>query len=157
MGGDLTAPPRGARNPPRFLLQAVKDPDSGNLDRIQMIKVWYSGGASHEKVFDAVWSGTRKPDPATGVVPPVGTTVDLRSATFSNRIGAAALTGEWVDPEFDPSAPAIYYARALEIPTPRWSTYLAVRNHLPLTTLAPATLQERAWSSPVFYTPPHGR
>ncbi len=156
MGGDLTPPPSAARKPPRFLLQAVKDPDSGNLDRIQMIKVWYAQGASHEKVFDAVWSGARRPAPATGVLPPVGNTVDLRSATFSNRIGAAALTGEWTDPEFNPSEPAIYYARALEIPTPRWSTYLAVRSHLPLTALAPATLQERAWSSPVFYTPPLG-
>ncbi len=154
MGGDLVAAP-GAKGSPRFLLQAVKDPDSGNLDRIQIVKVWYSGGTSHEKVFDAVWSGPRKPDPKTGVVPPVGDTVDLKTATYSNSIGAPILTGEWTDPTFDPGEPAIYYARAIEIPTPRWTTYLAVRSHLPLTRLAPPTLQERAWSSPVFYTPPH--
>ena len=153
MGGDLPSRLRGQRSPPRFLLQAVKDPDSGNLDRIQVVKVWYSGGAIHEHVFDAVWSGGRKPDSRTGALPPVGNTVDVRTATYTNSIGATVLEGEWSDPQFDPSAPAIYYARVLEIPTPRWSTYLAVRSRLPLTTLAPPTLQERAWTSPVFYTP----
>ena len=155
MGGDLTPAAGGSKGPPRFLLQAVKDPDSGNLDRIQIVKVWFAGGTSHEKVFDAVWSGPRKPDPTTGVVPPVGDTVNLKTATYTNSIGAPVLTGEWTDPTFNPAEPAIYYARAIEIPTPRWTTYLAVRSHLPLTRGAPATLQERAWSSPVFYTPPH--
>jgi hypothetical protein len=151
MGADL--PPRpSARARPRFLVWALKDPDAGNLDRIQIIKVWYSRGASHEKVFDVVASGGRVPD-EHGHLPPVGSTVDVRTATYTNSIGAAELVGEWSDPEFDPAAAAIYYARVLEIPTPRWTTYLAVRNHLPLSTAVPPTLQERAWTSPVFYGP----
>jgi hypothetical protein len=151
MGSDL--PPRpGAKAQPRFLVWALKDPDSGNLDRIQIIKVWYAHGASHEKVFDVVASGGRVPD-AQGYLPPVGNTVDVKTATYTNSIGTTQLLGEWSDPEFDPRANAIYYARVLEIPTPRWSTYLAVRNHLPLATAVPPALQERAWTSPVFYGP----
>jgi hypothetical protein len=151
MGSDL--PPRpSAKAQPRFLVWALKDPDSGNLDRIQIIKVWYAHGASHEKVFDVVASNARVAD-ANGYLPPVGNTVDVNTATYTNSIGATQLAGEWSDPGFDPAAAAIYYARVLEIPIPRWSTYLAVHNHLPLPTAVPATLQERAWTSPVFYGP----
>jgi hypothetical protein len=152
MGGDLSAAPDHT-NGPRFLLYALKDPDGANLDRIQIVKIWRRNGESHERVFDAVWSGDRRIDPATGKLPPVGDTVDLVTATYTNTIGAAQLSGEWLDPEFDPKAPAVYYARVIEIPTPRWPTYLAVRNKLPVPDNVPPTHQERAWTSPVFYTP----
>ena len=152
MGGDLRV--NGDRNKsPRFLVHALKDPDGANLDRIQIIKVWRHKGESHEKVIDVVWSGDRKVDPATGKVPPVGDTVDLNTASYSNTIGAVQLNGEWQDPDFDPASSAVYYARVIEIPTPRWPTYLAVRNHMPIPDNVPPTHQERAWTSPVFYTP----
>jgi hypothetical protein len=150
MGGDL---PPGFRGAPRILLNAVKDPDSANLDRIQVVKVWLANGHAQESVYDAVWSGDRRPASRTGRLPPVGNTVDLKTATYTDAIGATELKGEWTDPEFDPKVPAIYYARVLEAPTPRWTTYLAVKNHLPLPNSAPPTIQERAWTSPVFYQP----
>jgi hypothetical protein len=152
MGSDL--PPRPANaSSPRFLLHAIKDPDAANLDRIQIVKVWFDHGRSGERVFDVAWSGERAPDAKTGRVPAVGSTVDVKTATYRNSIGAAQLIGEWTDPEFDPSTPAVFYARVLEIPTPRWTTYLAVRNRLPLPDKVPAAIQERAWTSPVFYEP----
>ncbi len=151
MGGDLSAP--AGTGGPTFLLHAVKDPDSGNLDRIQIIKVTTRNGKSQEKIFDAVWSGDRKPDPKTGKVPAVGNTVDVKSATYSNSIGSVELVGEWTDPQFDPAANATYYARVLEIPTPRWSTYWAARLNLPPNPAVPAFVQQRAWTSPVWYSP----
>jgi hypothetical protein len=152
MGGDLPAKPTGARGP-GFIVQAAKDPTSGNLDRIQIIKVWLEGGDYREKVFDVVWSPERRRDPRTGRIPPVRNMVDLQTATYTNSVGAATLSGVWRDPEFAPRTPAVYYARALEIPTPRWTTLLAVRRHLPLPAEVPATIQERAISSPIWYTP----
>jgi len=151
MGGDLPSEPRG-HEAPQFVLQAVKDPDGANLDRIQVIKVWLDGTNYREKVFDVALSDGRKDD-GTGHAPAVGNTVDLATGTYSNKIGAATLTAVWKDPEFDPKKPAVYYARALEIPTPRWSTLLAIRNHIPVPEKAPATIQERAWSSPIWFTP----
>jgi hypothetical protein len=152
MGADI--PVAGARKQsPRFLVQALKDPDGANLDRIQIVKVWYQDGQSHERVYDIVWSGNRKPDARTGRLPEVGNTVRAESATYENSIGAAQLIGEWQDPQFDPKVPALYYARVLEIPTPRWPTYLAAENKLPLPKGVSASIQERAWSSPVFYQP----
>lgn len=136
---------------PVFILQAVKDPEAGNLDRIQVVKLWLEDGRAREKIFDAVWDDGRSPD-AAGKLPALPSTVDLDTASYTNTEGSPALLGLWTDPEFDPDQPAIYYARALEIETPRWSTYLAVRNGLPLSTDVPATIQERAWSSPVFYS-----
>jgi hypothetical protein len=153
MGGDLPAKPARAKAP-GFIVQAAKDPMNGNLDRIQIVKVWLDGGDYREKVFDVVWSPERKRDPRTGRVPPVRSTVDLKTATYANSVGSATLSGVWRDPEFDPRTPAVYYARALEIPTPRWSTILAVRQKLPLPAQVPATIQERAVSSPIWYTPP---
>ena len=153
MGADL---PNGETTPvksPRLLLQAVKDPDGGNLDRIQVIKLWYYEGVSHEQVYDAVWAGDRGIDSNTGHLPAIGNTVDRDTANYTNTLGATELIGEWMDPDFIPEAATIYYARVLEIPTPRWSTYLAVRNGLPLSKDVPPTIQERAWTSPVFYTP----
>lgn len=154
MGADLM--PTAGDAAPRFLLSALKDPDSGNLDRIQVIKVWLEDGQAQETVFDAVWAGEREPDRDTGMLPPVGNSVDVETATYTNDIGAARLIGEWTDPEFEPGQAALYYARVLEIPTPRWSTYLAARNNLPPSDAVPPTLQERAWTSPIFYTPPEG-
>lgn len=151
MGGDLPDQPAGKRVP-RFLVQALKDPDGANLDRIQIIKVWRKAGANREKVYDVVWSGARKRDAKTGKVPAVGNTVNVKNASYSNSIGAAQLSGEWVDPDFDPSVSAAYYARVIEIPTPRWTTYLAVKYNLPLTKARDPWLQERAWTSPIFYT-----
>jgi len=152
MGGDLPARPRAARAP-QFLVSAVKDPAAANLDRVQIVKLWLERGAYRERVYDVALSGGRRVNRATGQAPPVGDTVDLRTATYRNTIGATALQAQWTDPDFRPDVPAVYYARALEIPTPRWSTVLAVRSGLPVPADAPATLQERAWSSPIWYRP----
>ena len=153
MGSVLHAPGAASTARIRLLVQASKAPESANLDRIQIVKIWLEAGEAQEAVFDVAWSDGREIDAATGLLPPVGDTVDLSTATYSNAIGAAELYAEWTDPDFDAATPAIYYARVLEIPTPRWSTYLAVRNGLPLPETVPATLQERAWTSPIFYTP----
>jgi hypothetical protein len=149
MGGDL--PPHAGGNP-TFVVSAVKDPNSGNLDRIQIIKV-STKGVSKEQVFDVAWSGDRKPDPKTGKVPAVGNTVDVSTATYTNTIGSTELSAQWVDKAFDPKAHATYYARVLEIPTPRWSTYWAAKLHVPPNTEQPTTVQQRAWTSPIWYTP----
>ncbi|MGA0605257.1 DUF3604 domain-containing protein [Phenylobacterium sp. VNQ135] len=150
MGSDLPAKPAAARAP-RFILQAVKDPDGANLDRIQVVKVWLKpDGTYGEKVFDAALGGRAA---VNGHSPPVGSTVDLKTGAYRNTIGAPVLTAVWTDPEFDAGAPAVYYARALEIPTPRWSTLMAIRHKLPVPTGAPSTIQERAWSSPIWFTP----
>jgi len=148
MGSDMPA----GNGKPKFLIWALKDPNSGNLDRIQMIKVTTKNGKSTEKIFDVIWSGDRKKD-AKGKLPSVGNTVDLKTATFTNSIGSTELIGYWEDPEFDAQSYVTYYARVLEIPTPRWSTYLAVKHNLPLTKTVSPTIQERAWTSPVWYTP----
>ena len=152
MGGDLTKAPKGKA--PSFLIHAVKDELSGNLDRIQVIKGWVDAkGEQHEKVYDVVWSGNRKPD-AKGHLPAVGNTVDVKTATYTNTIGAAQLAAVWKDPDFDPQLRAFYYVRVLEIPTPRHSLYDAVALNIdPAVTKAPLTIQERAWSSPIWYTP----
>ena len=150
MGGDL--PPAKAKAP-TFVVWAVKDPTSGNLDRIQIVKGWSKSGQSFEKIFDVVWAGDRKPDKWTGIVPPIGSTVDVENATYTNTIGAVELKTVWTDPEFDPSLHAFYYARVLEIPTPRWTTIQAKKLGVAPPDVVPATLQERAWSSPIWYTP----
>jgi Protein of unknown function (DUF3604) len=150
MGADL--PVSSSGNKPRFLVQAVKDPNSGNLDRIQIIKVSTKNGKSTEKIYDVVWSGDRKKD-ANGKLAAVGNTVDIKTATYTNSIGSAELISYWEDTDFDPQAYVTYYARVLEIPTPRWTTYLAVKHNMPLSTTVPAFIQERAWTSPVWYTP----
>ncbi len=152
MGGDLPVKPGNAAVP-RFILQAVKDPDGANLDRIQVIKIWLEGNDYKEKIFDVALSGTRKDNPKTGRAPVVGNTVNLKTGTYRNTIGAAVLTTMWQDPEFDAAKPAVYYARVLEIPTPRWSTLLAIKNKLPIPKEAAATIQERAWTSPIWFTP----
>ncbi|HUO63058.1 MAG TPA: DUF3604 domain-containing protein, partial [Terriglobales bacterium] len=155
MGGEL---PVAKAKAPSFVVWAVKDPDSGNLDRIQIVKGWSKNGQSFEKIYDVAWSGTRKPDPASGKVPAVGNTVNLATATYKNTIGAVELKTVWTDPDFDPGLDAFYYARVLEIPTPRWSTIQAVKMGrvpptIPGPSIATATIQERAWTSPIWYTP----
>jgi hypothetical protein len=152
MGSDLPVRPRSALAP-TFILQAAKDPEGASLDRIQIIKIWLDGTGYQEKIFDLAVSGARKIDPRTHRAPPVGTTVDLTTGRYTNDLGASVLSVVWRDPEFDSSRAAVYYARVLEIPTPRWSTLLAIKNHLPLSPYVPATIQERAWSSPIWYTP----
>lgn len=151
MGGNLDSPP--GEKSPRILVMASKDALGANLDRIQIIKGWIDGeGKLQDRVFDVSWAGQRKPD-GSGKLPAIGNTVDLATATYRNTIGTAQLATVWEDPEFDPSRPALYYARVIEIPTPRWSTYDAVRAGLPLLDNVPATIQERAWTSPVWYRP----
>jgi hypothetical protein len=152
MGSDLPAHPEKAAAP-SFILQAMKDPDGANLDRIQIIKVWLEGTEYKEKIFDAIVSSGRKIDPKTYQAPAVGNTVDLKKGTYTNTIGAAMLTTIWRDPEFNPASAAVYYARVLEIPTPRWSTLLAVKNNLEISSYVAPSIQERAWSSPIWYTP----
>jgi hypothetical protein len=152
MGQDL---PKKAGKAPTFAVWAQKDPESGNLDRVQIVKVWANpnNGLPMEKVYDVVWSDNRKPDPETGKLPPVGNTVDVKKATYTNNIGDNELSAVWTDPDFNATNPAAYYVRVLEIPTPRWSTYDSVRYDLPIPEGVPVTLQERAWSSPIWYTP----
>jgi hypothetical protein len=150
MGGDL---PPAKGKAPTFVVWAVKDPTSGNLDRIQIVKGWSRSGQSFERVFDVVWAGDRKPDKWTGVVPPIGSTVDVENATYANSVGSVELATVWTDPEFDPSLHAFYYARVLEIPTPRWTTIQAKQLGIAPPDVVAATIQERAWTSPIWYTP----
>jgi Protein of unknown function (DUF3604) len=150
MGRDL---PAAKGKAPSFVVQAVKDPDDGNLDRVQIVKGWTKNGQTFEKIYDVAWSGNRKIDPATAKLPPVGSTVDIGNATYKNTIGAVELKTVWSDPEFDPTLQAVYYARVLQIPTLRWSTYDAKKlGVLPPSNVA-AVIQERAWTSPIWYTP----
>lgn len=151
MGGDLSAAPVGKA--PTFLVAAAKDPYSGNLDRIQIVKGWLdANGKTHEKVHDVTWSDERKPGP-DGKLPRVGNTVNVANATWSNSVGSPELIGVWQDPDFDPNVNAFYYARVIEIPTPRWTAYEALRFKLNLPDEVPMTTQERAYTSPIWYAP----
>jgi hypothetical protein len=152
MGGDLLKMPVKAKAP-TFAVWALKDPDSGNLDRVQIVKGWYKNGHPWEKVYDVAWSDNRKLDKKTGKLPPVGNTVDVKNASYTNTIGDTQLSAIWTDPEFDWSQHAVYYARVIEIPTPRWTTYDAKALGVEPPAGVPATLQERAWTSPIWYTP----
>ncbi len=150
MGGDLKP---GAGKAPTFLVMALKDAKSGNLDRVQIVKGWLdAAGKQHEKIFDVAWAGDRKIG-ADGKLPAVGNSVDLKTATYTDAIGAEQLATGWTDPDFKPDESAFYYARVLENPTPRWTTYDAVQQKMTPLTKVPATIQERAWSSPIWYTP----
>lgn len=151
MGGDLRKPPSGKA--PSFLVAALKDPLSGNLDRIQIVKGWLdAAGSLHEKVYDVAWSDGRQPG-ADGKIPPVGNTVDVANATWSNTIGDPEFIAVWQDPDFDPVLKAFYYARVIEIPTPRWTAYEAKRFGIQMPEEVPMTTQERAYTSPIWYTP----
>jgi hypothetical protein len=153
MGGDLHAAPKGKS--PTFLVAALKDPLSGNLDRIQIIKGWLDAkGDVQEKVYDAVWSDAEKRKPgADGKLPSVGNTVDVAHATWTNTIGAPELIAVWKDPNFDASLRAFYYVRVIEIPTPRWTAYDANYYGIKMPKEVPMTTTERAYTSPIWYTP----
>ena len=150
MGADLFAGPDGAA--PSFMVRALRDPDGANLDRIQIVKGWVNAdGEPQTKVFDAAWTGDRETD-ADGKLPPVGNTVT--GAEYTNTIGSAAIGAHWVDPEFDPSQRAYYYIRVLEIPTPTWLAHdEAFYGNLDLPDDAVMVHQERAYTSPIWYTP----
>ena len=151
MGGDFQQAPSGKS--PTFLVAALKDPIGANLDRVQVVKGWLDAkGNLQEKVYDVAWSGNRKPG-ANGKLPAVGNTVDLKTATYSNSIGAPELTTTWKDPDFDASLKAFYYVRVLEIPTPRWTLYDAVRFGITMDPKVPMVEQQRAYTSPIWYTP----
>ena len=152
MGQDL---PKKASKAPTFAIWAMKDPESGNLDRVQIVKGWSNTrtGFPAEKIYDVAWSDNRKLDPKSGKLPAVGNTVDIKKATYTNDIGDTQLSVVWTDPDFDPTIKAVYYVRVLEIPTPRWSTYDAVKLGVEPPKGVPATIQERAYSSPIWYTP----
>lgn len=151
MGSDL--PARGEQAAPTFMVYALKDPIGANLDRIQIVKGWLDAdGNTQERVYDVAWSGDRQPGP-DGQLPPVGSTVNVERATWTNTIGAGELGAVWADPAFDPSQRAFYYARVIEIPTPRWTAYDAFRFGVELPDNVPMTTQERAYTSPIWYTP----
>jgi hypothetical protein len=153
MGGDLPKAPKGKA--PTFLVAALKDPIGGNLDRIQIVKGWVDKkGKTHEKVYDVVWGDAdkRRPD-ARGKLPSVGNTVDVKNATWTNTIGDSELIAAWKDPDFDPKLHAFYYARVLQIPTPRWTAYDAKRFGEKMDKDIPMITQERAYTSPIWYTP----
>ena len=131
----------------------MKDPYSGNLDRVQIIKGWLDAdGMTKEKVYDVAWSDDRQPT-ANGKVPMVGNTVDVANATWTNSIGTPELIGFWSDPDFDPSEKAFYYVRVIEIPTPRWTAYEAMRYEVEMGSEVPMITTERAYTSPIWYTP----
>jgi hypothetical protein len=152
MGADLPAPPKDAKAP-SFMVYALRDVIGANLDRIQIIKGWLDNdGNTHEKVYNVAWSDNRQLD-ANGKLPAVGDTVDLATASWTNTIGKSELATVWSDPNFDPKESAFYYARVLEIPTPPWYAYDAFRYGTEIPKKAPTSQQERAYTSPIWYTP----
>jgi hypothetical protein len=152
MGGDLRKAPAGA-SAPKFMVYALRDPIGANLDRIQIVKGWIDAkGKTYEKVYDVAWSDNRKPG-ADGKLPAVGNTVDVANANWTNTIGASELGVVWSDPDFDAKQKAFYYARVIEIPTPRWTAYDAFRFGIKMSPEVPMTTQERAYTSPIWYTP----
>ncbi|MDX1765238.1 MAG: DUF3604 domain-containing protein, partial [bacterium] len=153
MGGDLSKAPEGKA--PTFLVGALKDPYSGNLDRIQIIKGWLDKeGKTREKVYDVAWGDAKTRQPGSdGKLPAVGNTVDVANATWTNTIGDPELITVWQDPDFDAGQRAFYYARVIEIPTPRWTAYDAKRFGVEMDPDVPMITQERAYTSPIWYTP----
>jgi len=151
MGGDLRSAPAGQA--PVFLIAAMKDPLGANLDRVQVIKGWLdAAGKTHEKIFDVAWSGERELG-TDGRLPKIESTVDVAKATYANTVGAAELRVVFRDPDFDPAERAFYYARVIEIPTPRWTAYDAVRFEVKMDEEVPMVIQERAVTSPIWYEP----
>ena len=152
MGGDLTRSPEAKS--PSFMVAATRDPDGANLDRVQIIKGWLNAsGETAEQIFDVALSDGRTKSWLTGEIPAVGNTVDSENVTYSNSIGAAELTAVWTDPEFQPEQRAFYYARVIQIPTPRWTAYDEKYFGAEIDPRAPKTIQDRAYSSPIWYTP----
>jgi hypothetical protein len=152
MGGDLFAAPTGKA--PTFMIRALRDLDGANLDRIQVIKGWLDAkGETYEQMYDVAVSDGRTIDADGRCKTPVGNTVDVPNATYKNSVGAPLLTGYWKDPHFNPQARAFYYVRVIEIPTPRWTTYDARVFGVKLPEGVPPSIQERAYTSPIWYTP----
>ena len=152
MGGDLSKAPDGVA--PKFMVRALRDPDGANLDRIQVIKGWIDAdGKTHERIYDVAVTDGRKIGKDGRCRTPVGSTVDIEKSTYTNTIGNALLSAYWEDPDFDPKQAAFYYVRVLEIPTPRWTTYDAAFFKIPRPDRVPATTQDRAYTSPIWYTP----
>ncbi|MCW8872966.1 MAG: DUF3604 domain-containing protein, partial [Xanthomonadales bacterium] len=138
---------------PGFLIRAVRDPEGANLDRVQVVKGWTdAAGTTREQVYDIAWSGNRKAG-KDGKLPPVGSTVNVADASYTNAIGAPFLQVFWTDEDFDPAQRAFYYIRVMEIPTPRWTTYDAKVFGVKIPEGAPVDIQERAYTSPIWYTP----
>ncbi len=154
MGGDLNKAAKGGKAP-SFLVAAMKDAQSGNLDRIQIVKGWIDkDNKEHEKIYNVAWSDMKARKPGKdGNIPAVGDTVDVATATWKDTIGSPELTGVWTDPEFNASQRAFYYVRAIEIPTPTWLAYDQLRFGIKMPPEVPMKHQERAWSSPIWYTP----
>jgi hypothetical protein len=151
MGGDLYRAPAGKA--PSLLIRALRDVDGANLDRIQVVKGWLDAkGGLQENVYDVAWSGDRSMG-ADGKLPPVGNTVDVASASYTNTIGAPLLLAYWQDPAFNPKERAFYYVRVIEIPTPRWTTHDAKFFKVKIPEGAPTSIQDRAYTSPIWYTP----
>jgi hypothetical protein len=151
MGGELSDAPK--EKAPRFMVRALRDPDGANLDRVQIIKGWLDKeGKSQERIYDVAASGDSKADRKGRVKEQVGSTVDIDKATYTNEIGAAVLAAHWEDPDFDPAQDAFYYVRVLEIPTPRWTTHDAAFFDIERPDNVPATVQDRAYTSPIWYS-----
>jgi len=152
MGGDLRAAPKGRA--PAFVIRALRDPDGANLDRVQVIKGWLDKkGETHERIFDVAVSDGRAIDADGRCHTPVGSTVNVADASYSNAIGSALFNSFWVDPTFDAKQRAFYYVRVLEIPTPRWTAYDAKFYRVAMPPEVPMALVERAYTSPIWYTP----
>ncbi len=152
MGSDLPSRSDGETRGPNFIVSALKDPDGAHLDRIQVVKGWRDvKGETHEKVYDVALSADRRS--RLGRTRPVGSTVDVAQGSFGNSIGEASLAAVWRDPEFDPAQHAFYYARVLEIPTPRWNVYDRIRLNAQVPENVPDAIQDRAYTSPIWYTP----
>jgi len=162
MGGELGEAPKARPRliraskgkAPTLMIRALRDPDHANLDRIQVIKGWLDDkGNAHERIYDVAVSDGRKIDASGRCRTPVGTSVNLADASFTNDIGEPMLSALWVDPNFDLAQPAFYYVRVIEIPTPRWTAYDAVRYNVSMPPHVPRTTQDRAYTSPIWYTP----
>ena len=151
MGGDLTAAPKGKA--PSFQVRALRDPDNANLDRVQVIKGWLDKkGKTHESIYDVVCSDDRAIKKRR-CEKPVGSTVNVADASYTNTIGDPLLTAYWKDPDFDPKQKAFYYVRVLEIPKPRWTAYDAKYYKIKMSDKVPMIVQDRAYTSPIWYTP----
>ncbi len=153
MGSVLSTADRNRKHSsPSFIVSALKDPEGANLDRVQIVKSWEDDGEIHERVYEVAWAGERTLN-ASGTLPPLPSTVDVQTASYANTNGASALTAHWRDPDFDSKQHALYYARVLEILTPRWTTYDAVRFEQALPQDVPAEIQARAYTSPIWFQP----
>lgn len=152
MGGDLSKAPAGKA--PTFMIRALRDPDGANLDRVQIIKGWLDkGGKSQERIYDVAVSDARQIGQDGRCKTPVGSTIDIANASYTNTIGAPLLTAYWKDPDFNPKERAFYYVRVIEIPTPRWTAYDQKRFGIKMPDNVPMTVQDRAYTSPIWYTP----